>query len=349
MKAVILAGGGGTRLWPLSTKEKPKQFHSIVSDKTMLEDAIDRLDFLKKSDIYIAINKKHLELVKKLCPKIPSKNIIIEPDLRDTASAIGFTAAIIEKRHPGEIMAVIYADHSIQNKKEFQKKLLVAEEVAKKENTLNIIEVVATEPNTNYGYVKLGKLDKKIPGTEIYELDSFVEKPNLKKAKEFVKSGKYLWNTGIYVWKAQTLLDYYKKLLPDTHQKFVKMMLKYDTKDQDKTINTLYPKLEKISIDYAIMEKVDPKKVRIIKAKNLGLLDLGTWESVWPFLSKKSHKNTLLHDCKDCIVYSEDKTKKLIAIGLKDMIIIDTKDGLLVCKKENAKRIKEIRPDDKIS
>lgn len=343
MKAVILAGGGGTRLWPLSTSEKPKQFHNIVSDKTMLEDTIDRLDFLKKSDIFIAINKKHLELVKKLCPKIPAKNIIIEPDLRDTASAIGFTAAIIEKRHPGEIMAVIYADHVIQNKKEFQKKLKIAEKIAKEENTLNIIEVVATEPNTNYGYVKLGRPHGKIAGTEIYELDRFIEKPDIETAKKFVKSGKYLWNTGIYVWKAKTLLNYYKKLLPDTYKKFTKMMLKYGTKWQNKVIENIYPSLKKISIDYAIMEKVDPKKVRIIKAKNLGLLDIGTWESVWKFLSKKSHKNTTLHDCKDCIIYSEDKNKKLIAIGLKNMIVVDTKDGLLVCKKEDSKKIKELQ------
>ncbi|MDZ7586864.1 MAG: sugar phosphate nucleotidyltransferase, partial [Patescibacteria group bacterium] len=156
MKAVILAGGGGTRLYPLSTPERPKQFLDLVSDKTMIEETLDRIDFLAPDDIYIAINKDHLPLVKKILPQIPEKNIIIEPALRDTASCIGFAAAIIEKRHPGEVMAIIYADHLINNKKEFQQCLHVAEKLSE-EGFLNIVEVTANYPETNYGYVKLGK------------------------------------------------------------------------------------------------------------------------------------------------------------------------------------------------
>jgi len=342
MKAVILAGGSGTRLWPLSTKEQPKQFHKIASDKTMIEDAIERVDFLKKSDIYLAINQDHLKLVKKLCPSIPTKNIIIEPAMRDTASGIGLAAAIIAKRHPEEVMAVIYADHVIGNKKEFQKSLKVAEKLALTENTLNIIEVPATEPNTGYGYIKIDKLNKKIDQLEVYNLSQFVEKPDLKKAKAFVKSGKYLWNTGLYVWKASTLLEHYKKLLPDTYKKFEKMMAKYDTKDQNKTLSAIYPTLEKISIDYAIMEKVSPKEIRIIKAKNLKWSDVGTWETVWEFVKTTATKNKKELDCKNSIIYSENN-KKIIAIGLEDLIVIDTKDGLLVCKKDDAKRIKELQ------
>jgi mannose-1-phosphate guanylyltransferase len=288
MKAVILAGGGGTRLYPLSTYEKPKQFLKLVSEKTMLQEAVSRLDFLSYEDIYIAINKKHLSLVKKLCPKIPIKNIIIEPDLRNTAPCIGFAAAIIEKRHKNEVMAIIYADHLINNKKEFKEKLKIAEDIAKKENTLNIVEVTAKEPNTNYGYVKLGKLLKKIAGTEIYELDSFTEKPDKKTAEKFIKSGNYLWNTGIYVWEAKTLLKYYKELQPNMYKKLQEIMEAYDTKDQTSTIKNLYPEMTKISIDYAIMEKVDPKKVRIIKA-DLGWTDIGNFESLYKELEKRGN------------------------------------------------------------
>lgn len=345
MKAVILAGGGGTRLWPLSTTQLPKQFQKLVSKKTMLEETINRLDFLEPKDIYLAINEDHYQIVRKLCPQIPVQNIIIEPALRDTAPCIGLAASVIAKRYPDEVMAVVYADHLIQKKKAFQEKLKIAAEIAAKENTLNIIEVKATEPNTSYGYVKIGKLKQKINETEIYEFDSFKEKPDLATAKKFLKSGKFLWNTGIYVWKASVILEHYKKLAPKLHANLQKIMDAYDNQTGDATINALYPQLEKISIDYAIMEKVPAKEVRIIKA-DLGWSDIGTWEAIWEELPKNTENNVVrgevqLLDCKNSLIYG-DTNKKVCVIGVDDLIIVDTEDGLLIAKKKEAKRIKEI-------
>ncbi len=332
MKAVILAGGGGTRLWPLSTLEKPKQFQKLVSEKTMIEQAIDRIDFLKPEDIYLAINEKHLDLVKKLCPQIPTENILIEPHLRDTASCIGYAAITIEKNHPGEVMAIIYADHLIKNKREFQENLKTAEELSNK-GYLNIVEVEATEPNTNYGYVKLGKEIE----TNIYELEGFKEKPDKETAEIFIEDGNYLWNTGIYVWKASTILEKFKQLQPKTH-KILQEIGKNNSTNR-------YKELEKISIDYAIMEHVDPKEVRIIKA-NLGWSDIGNFEAIYNEMSNSPGQNITrgpvkLLDCEGCLVYADNK-KEIKGIGLKDAIIVDTPDGLLVSDKAQSKRVKEI-------
>ncbi len=348
MKAVILAGGGGTRLWPLSIPEKPKQFQRIVSDKTMIEETIDRLDFLDINDIYIAINETQISLLKDILPEFPDKNIIIEPALRDTASCIGLAATIIEKQFPDEVMAVCYADHLIKNKSEFQEKLQVTAKLAEKDNTLNIIEVDAIKPNTNYGYVKVSEKIEEIDGTEIYKFDSFKEKPNYETAKKFVAEKSYLWNTGIYVWKASTILKNYEKLKPDTYEKLKTIQDKLGTSDEEKTINEIYPTLEKISIDYAIMEKADPEDVRIVKA-NLGWSDIGNWDAIWGELEKCDEGNITRGDvqlinCNNCLVYG-DNQKKVATIGLNDIIVVDTPQGLLVCKRYDSKKVKQLKTD----
>lgn len=348
MKIVILAGGTGTRLWPLSRQKKPKQLQRLVTNSTLLEDTLRRVSFVKSSDIYIATNELFLVDVKNQAKpfKIPNKNFIIEPALRDTAPCIGLAATYLAAHgFENEVMCVIYADHSVQNKKEFEKLLKVAAELAEKENTLNIIEVKAKFPSTHLGYVKIGSLLKTVKGVDIYAFEKFTEKPDLETARKFLASYKYLWNTGFYVWKVSTILGKFSKHLAKTAQQLKKIQTSIGTPNESSMLKKEYPPCEKISIDYGIMEHVDPKEVRIIPG-DLGWSDIGTWEAIFDELTTNTTDNLIkaTHmgvETQGSLIYGSQK--KLIAtVGLKNMVIIDTPDALLICQKGRSQEVKKI-------
>jgi len=346
MKAVIMAGGTGTRLWPYSRSNKPKQFQKLVSGHTMLQDTIARLDFLKPQDIYVSTNAGYESIVREQTKgKIPQTNIILEPALRDTAPSIGLAATYLSKKHPKEVMAVIYADHLIQKKDEFIKKLKIAEKLAREENTLNIIEVKAKFPNVNLGYVKIGRMLKEMNGVEIYSFEKFTEKPDLKTAISFLNSYKYLWNTGLYVWRVETILQKFKKHQPKTYANLIKIQKSIGTKYEKKTIQELYPRCEKISVDYGIMEKIDPKEVRIIPAE-LGWSDVGTWDSIFSELVQGSENNLVKAkhlgiDTRRTLIYGT-RDKLIATIGVKDLVIVETHDALLICDKKRSHDVKKL-------
>lgn len=289
MKAVILAGGYGTRLYPLSTVEKPKQFINLIGEKTLFQQTVERLGFLNPRDIFVATNKEYVHFVKEQAPEIPFENIFVEPAMRNTATCIGYAAMRLREKLAGttnatdanknEVMAIIYADHLVRDTEEFAKKLLAAEKLAREENTLNIIEVQAEWPNTKLGYVQIGKKLRTIDDVEIFEFKKFKEKPDLETAQKYLESGDYLWNTGFYVWKIETILEKYSLFAPDTYARLITM------RDNPSSILTEYALCENISIDYAIMEKLDPREVRIIPA-TLGWSDIGTWETLFKELEK---------------------------------------------------------------
>lgn len=346
MKTVILAGGAGTRLWPMSRIKKPKQFQSLLSERSMLQETVARLSFQKLEDIYVSTNQEYQQLVEEqTAGLIPKENIIVEPALRDTAPCIGLIASVLEKRDPGCVMAIIYADHLIQDTQELEKKLKLAEQLALEENTLNIIEVKANFPNVNLGYVKIGPQIKNVDGMAIHQFEKFVEKPDIETAKKFLKYNSYLWNTGLYVWKAADILEKYRQFQPQTYQLLQKIISDLDTPEFSKTLTELYPQAEKISIDYAIMEKIDPATVRIIPA-DLGWNDIGTWDSIWSELSENLESNVVKGehlgiDTNKSLIYGQPK--KLIAtIGLENLIIVDTEDALLICHKDRSQDIKKL-------
>ncbi|MBU2524102.1 NTP transferase domain-containing protein [Patescibacteria group bacterium] len=347
MKAVILAGGSGSRLWPVSTDKLPKQFHSLVSNKTLLQETYNRLNFLKPEDIYVATNKDYVDLVKEQIANIQDDHIIAEPGMRDTAPCIGYAATILAKKtSENEVMCIIYADHLIQDTKEFQKKLKIAADQAKKEKTLNIIEVKAKFPNVNLGYVKIDKLDKTIDDVQIYKFAGFREKPDLETAKKFVNSFNYLWNTGYYVWRIDSILSEFKKHAPDLYSKLMKIKEGLGTDNEKQITKEHYNACNKISIDFAIMEKVNHNNVRIIPA-DLGWSDIGTWESLYKELPKNKDGNVekggfIKDNCKNSLLYNYENGKKIAVIDLEDIAVINTKDGLIICPRKSSHKVKDI-------
>lgn len=333
MKAVILAGGTGTRLWPLSRDLKPKQFHAFSGNKTMLQQTYERLSFLNPHDIFVATNAQYADIVKRQLKKLPAENLIIEPVARDTGPSICFAATRLKNLgFKNEVMAIVYADHLIQKSEEFKATLLAAQTHIKKSNKLGVIAIRAKSPNPHLGYIKIGKLVKSSDAKfEIYELEKFVEKPSVETAKKFMLSYKYFWNTGLYMWKVGTILEKFKIHAPEI----------FKTAQNEET----YAESPKISIDYAIMEKIAPSSVHVMPA-DLGWNDIGNWAALYEELTKKENENLsvgrhLSIETKGSVVIG-GYGKLIVTHGVKDLIIVDTPEALLIMPRERAADVKNV-------
>ncbi|NQU99746.1 MAG: mannose-1-phosphate guanylyltransferase [Parcubacteria group bacterium] len=344
LKIVIRAGGTGTRLWPKSRQNSPKQLSKLIGSRTMLQETVDRVvGFVKYSDIFISTNKKLAKEVKRQVPKIPSKNIIVEPDKRDTAAAIGLESIYIRKRFPGAVIASLGSDHLIKSKKNFLKTLdSTYKLVSRNPKYLTCIAVYPTYPDTGYGYIKLDKVVDSENHEELYEVNKFIEKPRLRKAKKFVKDGNYLWNGNMFMWKADTILNNYQKLLPGIYKKLQIIEKAIDTKDENKVLEKIYPKFRKISVDNGIMEKADNVAAISLEA---GWSDIGDWSTLKDELVKG--KNNLVEanhmgiDTENTLVYG-DKKKLIATVGIENLVVVDTDNALLICDKNRAQEVKKI-------
>ena len=351
MKILILAGGRGTRLWPISRQQKPKQFQKLISDKTMLQETVDRISpLVKMSDIYISTNKEYRTEVKKELSKIPAKNIICEPANRERAAAFALAIAYFNNnkstkvKNGNETMVVMPSDHFIKKSKRLLNTIIEADQFLEKHpDYLVALGIKPTDPETGYGYIKSnGKIIKKINSHKFLAVQKFVEKPNLKTAKQYIKSKNYFWNSGIYVWKTETILKGIKEFIPDIYERYLKINKAFGTRSFDKVLAKEYPLMDKVSPEYAILENY--KKIAVVPLK-VGWSDIGSWSVLKNVLVKPKNRHYVRGEhldvnSKNLLVYGSKKL--VITVGLKDLVIVDTDDVILVCDKNKTQKVKEV-------
>jgi len=339
--AVIMAGGKGERFWPKSRMKTPKQLLAIVSDNTMMQETVSRLDNISQDEnILIITNSIQSEEIRKQLPSVPPENIISEPCGRNTAPCIALAAAFM--KNDDDVMVVLPADHMIRNKNMFQKNITDTINMAKKTNALFTIGINPLFPATGYGYIHFKEQIKSDTETEICEVVEFTEKPDLKKAKEFIESGEYYWNSGIFIWRKSVFVDSLKKFMPDLYEGYKKILSSIKNGNYEEKIQEIYPQLPNISIDYGIMEKAD----NVLVAKSLfDWDDVGSWDAVGKYFEPDDNQNVAKGkfvevDSKNCIVFSDNKL--VATVGVQNLIIVVTDDAVLVCDKTRSQDVKEI-------
>ena len=343
--AVILAGGKGERFWPLSRYSVPKQFLKLVSDKTLIQQTINRIRPLASdSNIHVVTNSLFFGLIRKQLArfKIPPKNILLEPAPKNTAPAIGWAVMGIAAVDPEATIVVLPSDHFIQKKENFLRVLRYAKTLTESEDCLVTFGISPDRAETGYGYIKI---KPKLTTVKFYQVERFMEKPNREKAKMFIKDKRYYWNSGVFMFKARVILEEIEKYLPELYKKLAKFNSVLNSQQKLK----LWQGMPAISIDYGIMEK--SKKVVMIPL-NCNWTDLGSWDALAGVFPQDKSENIIYadsidRDSKNITVWAKEslgtKSRRLIAtIGLRDLIIVDTPDALLVCKKEKAQEVKKI-------
>lgn len=338
--AVIMAGGVGSRFWPVSTQEFPKQFHDMLgTGDSLIQKTFDRINKLVPSEnILIATNEQYENLVLEQLPKVQRNQLLLEPTMRNTAPCILYAALKIYEQNKDGVMLVAPSDHWIDNEPEFIKNIETSFEASAKSDILMTLGIQPSSPNTGYGYIQFEEND-----AEIKKVKNFTEKPDLKTAKEFLNSGDYLWNAGIFVWSAKSIIKAFEEHLPDMKLLFDVGDI-YNTNDEKPFIKEHYRDAENISIDFGIMERA--KNVHVLPV-DFGWNDLGTWGSLYSKLEKDAHQNanvgadTIFRDAYGNMI-STQKGKKVVIQGLSDFIVVEKEGVLLICPKEAEQDIKKI-------
>lgn len=346
--AVIMAGGKGERFWPKSRSNMPKQFLSLTDDgKTMIQHTVERIRPLAEiEDILVVTNKNYAGLVKEQLPEIPQENVLLEPKARNTAPCIGLAATYIQKKYKDAIMIVLPSDHLIKFNGIFINTLKDAIQVAQQDENMVTIGITPNYPETGYGYINFG--EQKPGATNIYKVERFVEKPNLELAKEYLDSGKYLWNSGMFVWKTSTILKQFEKYIPSIYQGLLNIEEAIGTQREMDTLEKEFSEFTPESIDYGIMEKAE--SIYTLPG-SFGWDDVGSWLALERFNRSNEDGNVVsgnvisIHT-KNAIVQGSDKL--IATIGVENIIIVDTPDATLICAKDSTQDVKKVIENLKI-
>jgi len=341
--AVIMAGGRGERFWPKSRQELPKQFLQLMGDRTMLQKTVDRLKRLVGPEkIYIVTGKVYYDLVLDQVPEVPAENLILEPVGRDTAAAIGLSAAVISRRDPDGVMIALPADHYIADEEQFCKVLESAVAAAASGVHLVTLGITPNRPETGFGYIARGELHEIIEGNPAYAVDRFTEKPDYERALEYLASGNYYWNSGIFIWKAGLILQEIERRLPQLHTGLQQIAGALGTDGYNSTLFKIFTDLPKISIDYGVMEKAGNV---LVLPGNFGWDDVGSWTALESYKEKDELGNYLegrgvLVDTSNTLVFASEKI--VATLGVENLIVVESRDSILICHKEHAQEIKKV-------
>lgn len=344
--AVIMAGGSGTRLWPLSRQNRPKQLLHFSDPRSMFQLAVDRLKGLIPTErIFVVTVADQAALLQRDVPAIPVQNYLIEPMPRGTASVVGLAAVALNHLDPLASMAVVTADHLIENEVNFRSLLHSAFKVAQGDYLVTL-GIQPTAPNTGYGYIQRGAQLGMSAGNPYFEVLRFKEKPDLPSAIQYVSSGDHLWNSGMFIWRVEKILAEIERSMPALFKQLQQIAAAYGTPEGTSVLNEVWPKIKPETIDYGIMEKSE--RVAVLPAKELGWSDVGSWDSLMDVMPLDEQGNVVLGaapitlDTTQSLLFSEQEGRILVTIGLEDVIVVNTPDAILICKRGDSQKVREV-------